>query len=231
MKKTILAALCACLLLTPVAWAGDCLETPEEYVEVFRKMAASPSQAAKARIIESLWCLMDWVSYLEMGYEYFASPTAIASIAKKNQGTKALVYKYVPQLLKHQDEFVRCRAAYTLAYYRWPGSYEYLMRCDNDPKAEEVKYYSTTKAILLAILGDRRATPWIIRQYRIVDQKYRSRPIFSYREKMTYLNALYHLADPAALPFIEEVIKNPRPSKIAKRAKKVKARIEAQQKR
>lgn len=43
---------------------------------------------------------------------------------------------------------------------------------------------------------------------------------------MTYLNALYHLADPESLPFIEDVIEHPKPEKIRERAIKVKERIE-----
>jgi hypothetical protein len=44
-------------------------------------------------------------------------------------------------------------------------------------------------------------------------------------EKMIYLNALYHLASAESLPFVEDVIKNPKPEKIKARAIKVKERI------
>ena len=84
---------------------------------------------------------------------------------------------------------------------------------------------STDKAILFAILGNGEAIPWITQQYRPVDRLYRSRPIFSYPQKMTYLNALYHLPSLKALPFVNEVIENPQPARIRPRAEKVRARI------
>lgn len=116
----------------------------------------------------------------------------------------------------------RCFTAEALAYYRWENSYDYLTDCDNDRPGR--------KAIVYAILGDKRAIPWIIEQYKKLDNKYRKNPIQSHSQKMTFLNALYHLASAESLPFIEEVIANPKPKEIKARAIKVKERILEQSK-
>jgi hypothetical protein len=154
-----------------------------------------------------------------MGYEYFASPTAITKIYKVNKPTQASAYDILPALLQHEDQDIRCSAARNLAFYAWPDSFEYLLACEESDAPHKT-------AILFAILGDKRAIPWIIQQYKLIEKKYTTKPIFSYPEKMTYLNALYHLADPKSLPFIESVINNPKPEKIKARAMKVKQRIQ-----
>jgi len=89
-------------------------------------------------------------------------------------------------------------AAEALAYYQWSGSYEYLASCPCQG--------TEPRAILYAVLGDQRAVPWIIEQYQIVSNRYRTKPQFGYQAKMTFLNALYHLASLESLPFIEEVV-------------------------
>ncbi len=201
------------------AVGGECLGAQEEYLNEIKQRITSVSEKDKEIIRYNLSCLRGEVGYLAMGYEYFASPTAIARIRKANKKTKSLAYEILPGLLRHKDRDIRCSAARSLAFYAWSESFDSMTECDEN-------YAPRTKAILFAILGDKRAVPWIIRQYKIVEKKYRTKPIFSYPDKMTYLNALYHLADPVSLPFIESVIKNPKPEKIRMRAVKVRQRIQ-----
>ena len=89
----------------------------------------------------------------------------------------------------------------------------------------EVEDFATEKAIIFAVLGNKKAVTWIISQYKLIDRKFRSRPTFNYPQKMTYLNALYHLATPEALPFLEKIIENPKPEKIKSRAERARDRI------
>ena len=170
-----------------------------------------------------------------MGYEYFASPTAISRIVGRNEATRDLAYEVLPQFLQFPE--TQQSAAKALAYYRWPQSYEYLVEVQGSseplgfpgwPQSIEYKLAirgSTEKAILFAMLGSTKAVPWIIQQYERFDRVFRSRPIFSYPQKMTYLNALYHLATPETLPFLDEVLKNPKPEKVKPRAEMVRDRI------
>jgi len=210
----LLVALLPALLLPPASFAGECIECREHYASVIAQ--ADPSSDDPG-VRHAIYCLFHFVRYLDMGYEYFASPTAIPRIQKENESTKDLIWQTLPPFL--DSPYYRGNAAKALAYYRWPDSFRYLMEC------EVCETALTCKAILFAILGDKRAIPWIIEQFQKVDRKYRSRPRFSYNTKMTYLNALYHLASPEILPFISRVIENPRPEKIRPRAEKVRDRI------
>ncbi len=201
------------------ALAGECLDSPREYLERLERRIPAEGEDGRGTILFNLYCLRSKVDYLAMGYEYFASPTAIDKIHGENRETRPAAYRILPPLLRSKDPEIRCSAARTLAFYGWPESYPSLRACEDGDLAK-------TDAILHAILGDKRAIPWIIERYRAVEKKYRTKPMFSYPEKMTYLNALYHLADPESLPFIEGVIEHPKPEKIRERAIKVKERIE-----
>jgi hypothetical protein len=157
-------------------------------------------------------------AYYDQGYEYFASATVIGKIIKSTESTKKMALKILPKYLKSKLLINRCHAAEALAFYRWPSAFEYLIEC----KTKADIYQSPT---IYAILGDKRAVPVIIEEYRKLDKEYRSKPIHSYRQKMILLNVLYHLASPDSLSFVEEVIANPRPKEIKPRALKVKKRI------
>jgi hypothetical protein len=213
------------ILIASRSFAGECLGCKEDYLKAISK--ADP-KSEHPGIRYEMECLYHQVVYLKMGYEYFASPTAIKKIQKENEPTKDLAYEVLPKFLESPSPHIRRSAIEALAYYGWPESFEYLMKLEHKSKGgdyRETISFSCHKAIPFAILGDKRAIPWIIGEFKKVDKMYRSRPMFSYPSKMTYLNALYHLASPEILPFINEVIKNPKPKKIKSRAKKVRSRI------
>lgn len=200
------------LLLAEQSTAGMCgTNSP---ADVLAELATiTPQSEAKARN-RRLKCLWSHVLYLDMGYEHFASPTAVVRIHKRTEPRKSRVYEILPRFLEFPD--TRQDAAMVLGFYSWPKSYDHLV---------QVEDLATEKAIVFAVLGNKKAVPWLIQQYRRIDRKFRSRPIFSYPQKMTYLNALYHLATPEALPFLDEVIENPKPEKIKPRAERVRERI------
>jgi hypothetical protein len=210
-KLLLLFGIAWTILIVSRSFAGECLDCKEDYLKAISKV---DPKSDRPEVGYEIHCLYHWVTYLEMGYEYFASPTAIRKIQKENESTKDLAYKVLPKFLESPSPHIRCNASKALAYYGWPRSYEYLMRCKG----------TTDKAILFGILGDRRAIPWVIEQFKRVDKRYRN-PMSGYSYKMIYLNALYHLASPEILPFINETIKDPRPEKIKPRAEKVRDRI------
>ncbi|MFA5143608.1 MAG: hypothetical protein WC522_05520 [Candidatus Omnitrophota bacterium] len=200
------------LFITSASFAGECTEPRELYLG---KLAATDIDKDCS---EDISCLSSRANYFVLGYEYFASPAAIGKIDKENEASRKMVWAVLPKFLKSRLEINRRAAAETLAYYRWPGAYEYLAGCAiSQPER---------RAVLYAILGDKRAVPWIIEQYRKIDSAYRKNPGQSYPMKMTFLNALYHLASPESLSFVEEIIGSPRPEKIKPRAIKVKQKIE-----
>jgi hypothetical protein len=211
MKLTVLFFILLLLIIAPSSFAGECTEGSEFY---FKTLAAADIDKDQSNLI---LCLCNKVNYYILGYEYFASPTALDKINKENEPIRKMVWGTLPKFLKSKSEINRCAATQALAYYKWPGSYEYLTVCENiDPERKAISY---------AVLGDKRAIPWVIGQYKNIDSLYKKNPQQSYPQKMTYLNALYHLASPESLPFIEEIINNPASKEIKERATKVKKRI------
>lgn len=203
--------LMALILMTPLQiFAGECQDSPENYLNGLAAVDIDKDQ-------RDVFCLYHKVEYYQMAYDHFATQKEINKITKETESSKKLAYELLPKFLKSGSAMNRCSAAEALAYYKWPDSYDYLTDCDNDRPGR--------KAVIYAILDDKRAIPWIIEQYKIIDNKYLEHPEQSYSQKMTFLNALYHIASTESLSFIEEVIDNPRPEKIRKRALKVKKRI------
>lgn len=167
--------------------------------------------------LEALYCIHHWTDYLVMGYEYFATPGALDRIEKMTQPYRDRVYQLVPKFLESEVQQTREHATGALAYYKWSDSFEYLMKCERTSISK--------KCILFAVLGDKRAIPIIIQYYWELERTYKTKPKFSYPDKMNCLNALYHLASPEILPFADSVIENPKPPEILIRAEKVKKRI------
>lgn len=164
---------------------------------------------------EILECLIQPVGYYMMGFKYFASPTVMKKIENETAPTKALAAELVPRFLKSASIDLRCQAAGTLAFYRIESAYPALDACSDIPY----------RATFYAILGDKRAIPWIVAQYREIDAKYRKHPAAAYQPKMMLLNALYHLPSPELSGFLQEVISHPGSKEILSRALKVKARL------
>lgn len=195
--------------------AGECIDGLEYYYLKILK----PQKVSKNDLAYAISCFSHSIYYYEMGYEHFASPTAMDKIKKYNSRYKDDLYKLLPQYLSSNDKMLKCSTAITLAYFEYKDAYNTLRNeCTESPS-------STVKALLFGILKAEESIPWIIEQYKKIDHKYKSKPIFSYGAKMNYLNALYHIKSKKALPFIREVIQNPRPEKILKTAIKVKERI------
>lgn len=200
------------------AFIGECLYSKEEYLNELAKLNPEDSSSVynSAYGSESIYCLYSNLNYLVMGYEYFVSVSALEKIKSENESTKELAYKILPKFLKSNDESIKRDAAFALAYYGWENSYNYILSSDGGTQE---------KAILYAILGKKSCIGWIIEQYKKIDKTYSKNPIFSYPDKMTYLNCLYHLASPESLKFVNEIISNPKPLKIKSRAELVRNRI------
>jgi hypothetical protein len=201
--------------------AGECIEDADVYLKELQGITdISPRSAAdRSAVVSRLFCLYNDARFT-MASQYpetFASQSALEEIKTANQKSRELCFKLIPRFLKSKSLEVRCAATAVLAYYGWPRAYELLMRCEYSR--------SDVKATLYAIVGDRRAVPWIIEQYKRADARFRERPDFILHCKMAYLNALYHLASPAQLPFVESIIRNPRTEGVRKRAEEVRDHI------
>ena len=206
------------LLLNPhKIFAGACMEKNDTYLDILTTADINDTNLYTNRAYTALRCLYHWVNYLVMGYEYFATPKALKRVERMTRPYRERVYGIVPRFLDSEIPLMRRYAINALAYYRWSKSFEYLAQNADNSLSE--------RCVLFAILGDKRAIPLVMEMYREVDKKYRSHPQFSYPEKMNCLNALFHLASPNILPFIDSVIGNPRPSDVKERAEKVRQRI------
>ena len=103
--------------------AGMCgANSPADVLEELSQVDAQSE--AKSRNWR-LNCLWSHVLYLDMGYEHFASPTAIVKIHKRNEPTKNRVYEVLPQFLEFPN--TRQSAAMVLGFYAWPESYGHLL--------------------------------------------------------------------------------------------------------
>ncbi len=208
-------------------FAGECLKPKEFYISIISNCYYSGKDyiykykpdgytSSRYNLTGAISCLSHRIVDYQMGYEYFATTNAIKKIEKETSLYKKKIFKYLSRYVESTNKYIRRRAIMTLSYYGWPKSYKYLHDLDIRP---------VYKAILFGILREKKAINFIIEEYKKIDRKYKKRPIFSYPQKMNYLNALYHIASIDALKFINEIIKNSRPEKIKKRAIKVKQRI------
>lgn len=218
MRKYLLLILTVLLLIHfRLTFAGACMCSTEEYLGMLTTAEVNDTSSMHNETLEALYCIHHWTDYLVMGYEYFATPGALDKVEKMTQPYREKVYQLVPKYLESEVQQIREQAAGALAYYKWPNCFECLMKCERTSISK--------KCVLFAILGDKRAIPIVIKYYWELERKYKTKPQFSYPDKMNCLNALYHLASPEILPFVDSIIENPKPLKIKKRAEKVKNRI------
>ena len=212
-RSLLLTAVSLVSFLPAKSWAGDCMDgTRETYLRTLERLDVND----EINSVRALDCLIKPVAYYIMGFEYFARATVLPEIQRETKATKSLAGDVIPKFLTSKAAMTRCLAAGTLAFYGIPEAYDSLQECSD--VSERATFY--------AILGDQKAIPWIISQYRDADGRYRSNPSASFQLKMVLLNALYHLASPETLPFLNEIIESPRPKTVLPRALKVKSRIE-----
>ena len=223
MTKPVLSSLLilSCFISVSLACAGECVEDADVYLKELQAITDVNSRSATDRnaIVSRLFCLYNDARFT-MASQYpktFGSQSALEEIKTANQRNRELCFRVIPRFLTSSSPEIRCAATRVLAYYGWPQAFELLLRCE-DSRPD-------MKATLFAIVGDRRAVPWIIEQYKRSDARYRDRPAFILHCKMAYLNALYHLASPVQLPFIQSVIRAPQPAEVRHRAEEVRDHI------
>jgi len=204
MRKYLLLIFIVLLFLCFRISFADNLLSPDSCLKSLSKFSESDTSLT---VLNALWPLYDWGFYLTQRYQYFATLEALDEVEKRTKPYREKVYRIVPKFLQSKSVYIRETAAKVLAYYKWSESFKYLVEFDKNTTILE-------KCVLFAILGDKRAIPIIIQFY--------NRPKISYEAKINCLNALYHLASPEILPFIDSVIAYPKPPEIKKRAKKVK---------
>jgi hypothetical protein len=90
---------------------------------------------------------------------------------------------------------------------------------------KDTVYNLHSHPVILGILGDKKAIPYLIDRFKHFDKLYQKHPMSCYCDKMQILNALYHLASPEMIPFLEEIIRTPRDVKYQDRAELVLARV------
>jgi hypothetical protein len=222
-KNIILGYLCACAtilivtsILTSLVFAGECLEPQEDYLQ--KLVGVDPKSGTGVSP-----CIYSRVFDIMTSYTGLATPTAIQNLTKYNESTRDLAFQLLPPFLESPSEKVRCNTALALAFYGWPNSYDYVLPCELYADVERI-------ATIFAILGDKRAVPWIINKYK--EQYFKEPTVISDRKventfgQWVLINALYRFASPEILPFINEVIRtNSKNYDVKARAINVRKRI------
>lgn len=220
------------ILLFPAiqALAGDCMEPEETYLEYLKKQTSEMMQ-------EAMYCFRPSLPYYVMGYEHFASPTVLKKLSDENKELRPKLIKLIAPLLTAKNKDIKCQAARTLAYHAYPQAYGPLKQCTQSINLTQIrksKYKNMeslleetyASAVLFGILKNPQILPWIYQQYWSLDELYRNKPDFSYKGKMVYLNAVYHIGSKDALPFLNKIIADPRPAKIVDQAIKIKEHLQ-----
>ncbi len=229
-KFFLLTILLILIIPTPTSLAGDCMEPEETYLEYLQKQNPEMMQ-------EAMYCFRPSLPYYVMGYEHFSSPTALKKLSDENKELRPKLIKLITPLLKAKNKDIKCHAARTLAYHAYPQAYEPLKQCTQSINLTQIrksKYENLeslleetyASAVLFGILKNPQILPWIYQQYWDLDELYRNKPDFSYKGKMLYLSAIYHIGSKDALPFLNKIIANPRPTKIVDQAVKVKEHLQ-----
>jgi hypothetical protein len=209
---------------TPAA-RGECIEAPEVYLkELSSVINKNPrSKSDRYYITSRLFCLYN-DSRFTLASKYpdgFASVGAMEEIRSENKKSRDACFKVIRRFLQSTGD-IRCDAIKALAYFGDPRAASLLIGCNDINPAD--------KATLLAIAGNRRAIPWILKQYEATETLTgETRTVDAatmIHRKKVYLNALFHLGTRAQLPFIDEVIRTEKSDEIKERAKVVKAHIE-----
>jgi len=204
---------------------GECIEAPEVYLNklsfVINKNPRSKSD--RYYITSRLFCLYNDSRFTTASKypDSFASTAAMDEIRSENKKNREACFKVISKFLQSSRE-IRCEAIKVLAYFGDPRAATLLMSCDDINPAD--------KATLLAITGDRRAIPWILRQYKEAETLSGETGTVdvapTIHRKKVYLNALFHLGTRAELPFIDGVLRNEKSDAIRERARLVKNHIE-----
>jgi hypothetical protein len=212
--KIIILIVFVIMFSTLPVFAGECLETQEYYL---KQLAGVDPKSG-----EGIDSCFNYTMHFEMAsYTGFSeSDTSQNTEKSANDPLKNLALRLLPPFLKSPSEEVRCNTARALASYHWPGIYEHIMACPMDVHE---------KAAYLAVLGDKRARPWIVNQYKDLYMKEGRKAemgIDETVEKWMLLNTLYPFASPEILPFINTVIKdNKNNYDVKARAIKIRKRI------
>ena len=214
MRRIKISMLAGLILSIPfsIILAGECMDTEENFLDA---IAAADPKSENPGVGWEISCLYHSTYYMVVDFGGFAKPEEIEDIDRWSEQYRERVFEVLPPFLESPDAFIRCATAKALAYYKWPESYEYLVKCDVDMQI----------VTIAAIVGDKRAVSWIIERYKYFNRKYRSRPRFSYDDKINCLGALYHLGTPEIIPFLDEIIANPKPENIKPVAEHVLSRI------
>lgn len=211
MRITLLVLILSISTSAPAS--SDCDGTVSDLLDRIENFQPETETERLARLVK---CLYAPAAYYVKEYDSFASEEILGEIERETHQNRLRVIKVLIPLTRSDDWLLVQQAAAALAYYGYSPGQELLASYPDNP----------VKAVLYSILGYERSYRWSIDQFNKAERQ--AKPDSStLAAKMTYLNLLYHLATPASLPFVNDLIDS-WPSEIIKaRAGLIRQRIVA----
>jgi len=199
-------------LFESTAAAADC---PEKFDDALRRIAAGYLSGNRENLFLNLRCLRRPVEEYAADYERFGSDDIFDKIERDTYNERLDVIKILTPMMKSKDRLTRGEIAATLAYYNFPSSKQWLSEYPDSPQ----------KAVLYAILKYSRSYRWAIDRLSGMNGSAKGTEDARLAEKMAYLNLLYHLAEPASLPFVESLIDTSSDQRLNRRALEIREKI------
>jgi|WetSurMetagenome_2_1015567.scaffolds.fasta_scaffold43410_3 hypothetical protein len=213
--NTYFALLCFLFITYQFLFGGECLDSYENYLNELDSL-----QSDDMSVEYPLGCFTLGV-YVGSDYKMICGkkPHPSFNIDRSNEPESKKLIQILPKYLSAKNPNIRYSAATALALWGWKDQscISYLMM--------DTLHNLHPEPIFLAALGDKHAIPYLINRFKYFDNLYRKKPLGCYCFKMNILNALYYLADPALIPFLEEIIKTPRNIEYKNRAELVLNRV------
>ena len=190
----------------------ECAGTPREWLDLIEsRLSANDS----VRLTEPVNCLSHPAEFYVSHYDDFIKDGVMKRIEAETRNERLRVFKLLMPLARSGNRDLSLEAMAALAYYRYHPSADMMGIYPDGPK----------KAVLLAIVGQRRSFIWAMNQYEILDRAGDVGAGDKTIAKMAYLNLLYYLAEPGSLEFVKDIIRRPESDSIIARAQLIIERI------
>ncbi|MEE9552830.1 MAG: hypothetical protein V3W18_00930 [candidate division Zixibacteria bacterium] len=201
------------LMVYPSVSAGrDC---DQSIGEVLERIENHDQNGDRQELLELLRCL--WAPAVEFidDYDKFASNRILDDIEEATHNDRLDVIRVLDPMMVSKDQIIRGEVAAALAYYRYPWAKQLLSDYPDGPQ----------KAVFYAILDYKRMYRWAIDQLTKTDIRERNGESDLLTERMAYMNLVFHLAEPASLPYLDRTIGSTSEKKIKDRARMARDRI------
>lgn len=190
-------------------------ECDRTIAETLKRIEKHDENGNRQDLIDLLRCL--WVPAVEYvnDYDKFIADDIFDDIEEATYGDRLDVIRVLDPMIESKDSIVRGEIAAALAYYGYPPAKQWLRDFPDGPE----------KAIFYAILDHKRTYRWAIDQLNKTEIREKNGESDLLVERMAYLNLIFHLAEPASLPYLDSIIGSTMEEKVISRAEMARVRI------